>query len=91
MWEERFTTDEETDEKEFDSFAGTEVSKMFGIYTDVQAFEYDIEQVHDSGKVVLLQIGQGDFNDEGVFTVLIPESDLRERDFRNCTVIWSQT
>ena len=31
------------------------------------------------------------FNDEGVFSVLIPKEDLRNRNFENCEFSWAQT
>ena len=43
------------------------------------------------GKVVFLQIGEGDFNDEGVFSVLIDEGALARRDFGAVTGYWAQT
>src|SRR5262249_51603523 len=82
--DERFREPEDESEKEYaeenglvwDCFAGTKKSKIFGIYTHCQ---YDMDQVMQitrSDKVLLLQIGE-DFNDDGVFSVLIRREDLQ--------------
>jgi uncharacterized protein YwqG len=64
---------------------------MFGIYTNCQRAQKDVESIISSGKLVLLQIGEDGFNDEGVFTVLIPKADLEKRDFSRCECTWAQT
>ncbi len=43
------------------------------------------------GHRVLLQIGEGDFNPEGVFSVLVEEGALARRDFSGARGYWSQT
>jgi Domain of unknown function (DUF1963) len=75
----------------WDEFAGSDKSKMFGIYTNCQWDQKDVEGIISSGKLVLLQIGEDGFNDEGVFTVLIPKADLEKRDFSRCECTWAQT
>ncbi|MBZ4034098.1 DUF1963 domain-containing protein [Flavobacterium sp. 17A] len=75
----------------WDYFQGSETSKIFGIFTHCQAQEQEILNVVQSSKVVLLQIGENGFNEEGVFSVLIEENDLKELNFDNCTFYWGQS
>lgn len=77
--------------KVWDEFAGNEKSKIFGIFTHCQYTQEEIEEIVFSDKVVLLQVGENDFNDEGVFSVLIDVNDLRRRVFDNCNFYWGQT
>ena len=77
--------------KVWDSFSGSEKSKIFGIYTNCQYDQRDIEAVTFSNELLLLQIGTNGFNDEGVFSVLIDKQDLIERNFRGCKFVWGQT
>jgi uncharacterized protein YwqG len=95
---ERFREPEDESEKEYaeangliwSSFAGSEKSKIFGIYTHCQ---YGMDQIMDithSDKVLLLQVGE-DFNDEGVFSVLVPREDLLRARFDNCEFAWGQS
>jgi uncharacterized protein YwqG len=86
--EERFDKEEE---QEWDYFAGTEKSKIFGIYTHCQYSEEEIAAITFSDKVLLLQIGEYGFNDEGVFSVLILKADLEKRNFDNCEFAWGQS
>lgn len=88
-WQERYV--EEEDGEEWDDFAGTEKSKIFGIYTNCQVREDEIEEIMASGKIVLLQIGEDGFNDEGVLSVLIDKDDLKNRNFKNCEFVWVQS
>ena len=83
--------DEEDGEKIWNYFAGSEKSKIFGIYTNCQLQEDEIEEIAFSNKVVLLQVGEGGFNDEGVFSVLIDKDDLKNRNFENCEFVWAQS
>jgi hypothetical protein len=96
--EERFREPEDESEKEYaeanglvwDYFGGTKKSKIFGIYTHCQ---YDMDQIMDitrSDKVLLLQVGE-DFNDDGVFSVLIPREDLQRAKFDDCEFAWGQS
>lgn len=55
-------------------------SKIFGIGERVS-----------SDDVLLLQIGEDGFNDEGVFRVTINRSDLKDRNFANCRFAWLQS
>lgn len=75
----------------WDYFQGSETSKIFGIFTHCQAQEQEILDIVDSSKVILLQIGENGFNDEGVFSVLIEENDLKELNFKNCSFYWGQS
>lgn len=75
---------------EWDYFAGTEKSKIYGIYTHCQKHEGTIKRITKSDKTLLLQIGS-DFTDSGVWSVLIKTSDLKKRDFSNCTFEWGQS
>jgi uncharacterized protein YwqG len=77
--------------KRWDYFAGSEKSKIFGIFTHCQHDQEYIEKITSSDKIVLLQIGEDGFNDEGVFTVLIRKSDLENENFDNCEFIWAQS
>jgi hypothetical protein len=79
------------DGKLWDYFAGSEKSKIFGIYTHCQLEEEDILEILDSNKILLLQIGEGGFNDEGVFSVLVDREDLAKKDFSNCSFAWGQS
>ena len=96
---ERFIVPEDEDDKKFanedgkiwDWFAGSEKSKIFGIYTNCQMDKKAIEKIVFSNKVVLLQVGEGGFNDEGVFSVLIDKDDLKSRNFNKCKFVWAQS
>lgn len=79
------------DGKVWDYFAGSEKSKMFGIYTHCQLDQEEIEQITLSNKVLLIKVGENDFNDEGVFSVLIPKKDLESKIFTNCEFAWAQS
>lgn len=75
----------------WDYFEGSETSKIFGIFTHCQAQEQEVLDIVNSNKVVLLQIGENGFNDEGVFSVLIDKDDLKARNFNNCSFYWGQS
>lgn len=75
----------------WDFFEGSETSKIFGIFTHCQMQEEQILEVVNSNKVVLLQIGENGFNDEGVFSVLIDKDDLKALNFSNCEFHWGQS
>lgn len=75
----------------WDYFQGSETSKIFGIFTHCQLHEEEILEIVNSNKVVLLQIGENGFNEEGVFSVLIEEEDLKELNFNNCSFYWGQS
>ena len=64
---------------------------MFGIFTHCQYGQKEIEEITFSNKVVLLQVGETGFNDEGVFNVTIDKEDLRNLNFDNCEFTWGQT
>ncbi len=97
-FEERFYEPDE-DEKEYanedgkvwDYFAGTEKSKIFGIYTNCQYGPEEIEEIMQSGKLLLLQIGENGFNDEGVFSVLIDKKNLENKIFDDFEFSWGQS
>jgi len=93
---ERFTympneDDADTHGMVWDYFAGSNKSKIFGIYTHCQLQQTEIEAITFSDQVLLLQVGENDFNDEGVFSVLIPRDDLLKRDFSRCKFAWGQS
>ncbi|WJS93984.1 YwqG family protein [Flavobacterium johnsoniae] len=75
----------------WDYFEGSETSKIFGIFTHCQAQEQEILDMVNSDKIVLLQIGENGFNDEGVFSVLIDKNDLKDLNFDNCEFYWGQS
>lgn len=78
--------------KVWDAFIGGEKSKIFGIFTEYQASSMqEIEEMTYSEDLLLLQIGENGFNDEGVFYVSISLDDLKEKRFENCKCRWSQT
>lgn len=76
--------------RQWDSFAGSEMSKIYGIYTHCQKNESEIIEISNSSKILLLQIGE-DFTGEGVWSVLIEEADLTNRNFSNCSFDWGQS
>jgi uncharacterized protein YwqG len=96
---ERFVYPEDEEDEEYLNedgkmwgyFAGSDKSKIFGIYTNCQYEEDEIKNIMDSGKIVLLQVGENGFNDEGVFSVLINNEDLKNKDFSNCEFVWAQS
>ena len=79
------------DGKIWDSFVGSDQSKIFGIYTHCQYGQEAIERITFSDKILLLQVGENGFNDEGVFSVLINREDLINRNFDNCEFAWGQS
>ncbi len=87
---ERINLDADEDEQ-WDYFAGSERSKIFGIFTHCQKQKEEIEAITHSEQVVLLQVGENGFNDEGVFSILISKSDLLNRNFNHCTFYWGQS
>ncbi|MBE8715535.1 DUF1963 domain-containing protein [Sphingobacterium hungaricum] len=95
--EERFKEpeydDEDVDEdgQVWDYFLGTEKSKIFGIYTHCQYSQEEIEEITFSDTILLLQIGENGFNDDGVFSVTIPKEDLKNLNFENCKFEWGQS
>lgn len=72
-----------------DEFAGEDVSKIYGLFTNVQATENEIRGMMQN-KILLLQIGS-DFLGEGVQSVYIEEEHLRKQDFSRCIFTYSQT
>lgn len=95
--EERFREPENEEEeanedgKIWDYFLGSDKSKIFGIYTYCQYEQDEIEEITFSDKIILLQIGENGFNDEGVFSVTIPREDLKKLNFDNCEFAWGQS
>lgn len=90
---ERYGPDEDDDEEDWpgwNDFAGSQKSKLFGIYTHCQLSEDEIKEITFSDDVLLVQVGE-DFNDEGVFSVLINREALRRRDFSGCRFAWGQS
>jgi len=79
------------DGKIWDCFAGSEKSKIFGMFTHCQYGQEEIENIIFSDKILLLQVGENDFNDEGVFSVLIDKIDLQNKIFDNCEFAWGQS
>ena len=79
------------DGKHWDYFAGSDKSKIFGIYTHCQYRQDEIERITFSDRVLLLQVGENGFNDEGVFSVTIDRIDLKNLNFDNCDFAWGQS
>lgn len=75
--------------KDYDSFKGEEVNKIFGFYTDCQMDEEDIIKVSQK-YIVLLQLGT-DIYGEGVITYLITEEDLKNKNFDNIIYTYVQS
>jgi len=92
-WAERFDTptSDNDAERKWNDYAGMEKSKMFGIFTHCQYSQQEIEEITFSNKILLLQIGENGFNDEGVFSVTIDKEDLKHLNFENCEFSWGQT
>jgi len=82
--------DDPDDGRSWSSFAGTDDSKIFGIYTHCQRLEDEIRDITNSSKVLLLQVGEN-FTGEGVWSVLIEEDDLENLDFSRCEFAWGQS
>ncbi|MFS4416612.1 DUF1963 domain-containing protein [Maribacter sp. 2307ULW6-5] len=80
------------DGRVYDMWVGAETSKFFGIFTELQANSMEeIVEMTCSDQLLLLQIGENGFNEEGIFYVGIPKEDLKHLNFDNCTFRWSQT
>ena len=75
--------------KEMDSFAGEELNKVYGIYTDCQKTDEEILKI-SSKYIILLQLGSSIFG-EGVFSFLITEEDLKNQNFNNIIFNYSQS
>jgi len=76
--------------KSWGFFEGTDKSKMFGVYAHCQLDgEEKLEVMKDY--IILLQIGENGFNDDGVFNVFIKEADLKNKNFDNCILEWAQS
>jgi len=73
----------------WDEWAGEELSKIYGIFTNVQSTEDEIKSMMKN-KILLLQIGS-DFLGVGVQCVYIEEENLRRMDFSQCIFVYSQT
>lgn len=71
-------------------FAGFEKTKFFGMYNNCQLEEEEILEIMSSTQVLLLQIGE-EFTVDGILNVLIEEEDLKNKNFNNCIVEWSQS
>lgn len=75
----------------WNEFAGSEVSKIYGIFTHCHYNKENIAEWLSNDNIVLLQIGEDDFNDTGVFSVTIKKKDLIEKNFDNCLYFWGQS
>lgn len=75
--------------REYNSFSGEELNKIFGFYTDCQMSDEDIMKVSKK-YVVLLQLGS-DIYGEGVTTFLILEEDLKNNNFDNIVYKYVQS
>lgn len=76
--------------KSWGYFEGYSKSKLFGVYANCQSTADERLEVMDD-YIVLLQIGENNFNDEGVFNILITEQDLKKQNFDNCKLEWVQS
>ena len=75
---------------EWDCFAGSEKSKIFGLFTHCQMEEDEVLNITEE-RIVLLQVGENRFNDEGVFSVVISLADLKAQNFESCEIYWAQS
>lgn len=83
--------DENEERMNWSYFAGSEKSKIYGIYTHCQKQEEEIRDIStDSNNVLLLQVGE-DFTGEGVWSVLINRDDLINKNFECCMFEWGQS
>jgi len=78
------------DNLEWDYFAGSNVSKIYGYYTHCQYGEAEILARTQDDFLVLLQVGE-DFTGEGVQSVRITRERLFNRDFGDCLFEWGQS
>ncbi|MEN7551362.1 DUF1963 domain-containing protein [Rapidithrix thailandica] len=60
------------------------ISKIFGVFTNLETSDEEVNQKIENDELVLLQVGESGFNDEGVLTVTIPKEDLIKRNFDRC-------
>ena len=82
---------EEDGRKIWDSFAGYEISKIYGIYSNCNAEEKDVFKfMKNDDKIILLQIGN-DYMDEGCFNVILNKKDLMKKDFSKCVFEYNQS
>lgn len=89
-YSEDWSDEDEDEDIGWDCFAGSEKSKIYGIYTHCQKDEEEILEITNSDNILLLQIGS-DFTSEGVWSVLIKRKDLENRRFDNCKFEWGQS
>ena len=76
--------------REWDYFAGSRTSKIFGYFTHCQYGESEILAKTADDVLVLLQVGE-DFTEEGVLSVTIKKESLVKRDFSDCHFAWGQS
>ena len=60
----------------------------YAFFTQSDPRDYNNNQ---KDEILLLQIGENGFNDEGVFSVTIPREDLKKLNFDNCEFAWGQS
>ncbi len=81
-------------ERVWDFFAGTNITKIYGLYTNCQSNEEEtknkIYELEKSDLVLLLQIGS-DFIGEGTHTVYINKKDLQDLNFSRCIFVYNQS
>ena len=78
------------EEGDWNYFAGTEKTKLFGIHADCQRGESEILNQLKSNEMLLLQIGS-DATGSGTLGVFIPRDDLKKRKFSKCRARWAQS
>jgi len=74
---------------EYDYFKGEELNKIYGFYSSCQMEDEDIIKVSNR-YIVLLQLG-ADIYGEGVTTFMIPEEDLKNKNFDNIIFTYVQS
>jgi uncharacterized protein YwqG len=77
--------------REWDYFAGDEMTKIYGIYSNCQVEMEDVvDRMNDSNRIQLLQIGS-DFMGEGAHCISIEKDDLSKKDFSKCIFEYNQS
>lgn len=84
----------EDGKKVWDFFAGTDITKVYGMYTNCQANEEETKnklyELEKNDLVLLLQIGS-DFMGEGTQCVYINKKDLQDLNFTRCIFEYNQS
>jgi uncharacterized protein YwqG len=81
---------ENNGKREWDYNKGSEISKIYGIYSNIYKNEKEtIDFMNDDNIVILLQIA-GELQNEGCQTVYMNKEDLKRLDFSKCIFEYSE-